>query len=119
MPAPNSHPVYDPQGFSAHDPGAKLDGGKVRLGLVMHGFPRALMAVGEVGTYGAGKYSDNGWMQVPDGESRYTDAMYRHLMAEAAGETTDRESGLLHAAHAAWNALARLELALRGKKARP
>lgn len=119
MPTPNNHPVYDPQGFSAHDPGAKLDGGKVRLGLVLHGFPRALMVVGEIGTYGAGKYSDNGWMQVPDGESRYTDAMYRHLMAEAAGEATDRESGLLHAAHAAWNALARLELLLRGEDVRP
>lgn len=103
----------DPNGLDAHDPGAKLDAEKVRLGLVLHGFCRALMAVGKVGTYGAAKYSDNGWMQVDDGQRRYTDAMYRHLMSEASGEDCDYESNLLHAAHTAWNALARLELMLK------
>lgn len=103
----------DPTGRAAHEAGAKLDHGKNRLGLVMGGFSRALQAVGEVGTYGATKYSDNGWMQVPDGVDRYTDAMYRHLMKEAAGEQLDKDTELLHAAHAAWNALARLELMLR------
>ena len=107
---------HDPNGLAAHDPGAKLDSGKNRLGLVLHGFPRAITEVGRIGTYGARKYTDNGWMQVCDGQRRYTDAMYRHLMAEAAGENSDPESGLLHAAHAAWNALARLELLLRGKE---
>lgn len=104
----------DPTGRTAHDPGAKLDSGKNRLGLVLHGFPRALEAVGWVGTGGAEKYSPNGWMEVPDGINRYTDAMYRHFLREALGEAADRQSGLLHAAHAAWNALARLELMLRG-----
>ena len=103
----------DPNGLDAHDPGAKLDAEKVRLGLVLHGFSRALLAVGKVGTYGAAKYSDNGWMQVDDGQRRYTDAMYRHLMSEASGEDCDYESNLLHAAHTAWNALARLELMLK------
>ena len=103
----------DPNGKAPDEPGAKLDSGKIRLGLVMFGFARALQAVGEVGTYGAGKYSDNGWMSVPDGERRYTDAMLRHLMNEARGEEVDAESGLRHAAHVAWGALARLELALR------
>jgi hypothetical protein len=107
---------HDPNGLAAHDPGSKLDAEKVRLGLVMHGFPRALVAVGEIGTYGARKYTDNGWMQVCDGQRRYTDAMYRHLMLEATGESNDPESGLSHAAHAAWNALARLELLLRAQK---
>ena len=105
----------DPTGRAAHDPGAKLDSGKNRLGLVLHGFPRALEAVGQIGTYGAEKYSPNGWMEVPDGINRYSDAMYRHLLREALGEPSDQESGLLHAAHAAWNALARLELMLRGE----
>lgn len=105
----------DPNGKGAHDPGAKLDQGKNRLGLVMNGFSRALQAVGEVGTYGANKYTDNGWMQVPSGVDRYTDAMYRHLMKEAAGEMSDKDTGLLHAAHAAWNALARLDLMLRDR----
>jgi hypothetical protein len=104
----------DPTGREPGEPGAKLDHGKTRLGLVIHGFPRAILAVGDVGTYGAQKYSDNGWLSVPDGEARYTDAMYRHLMAEAQGEQIDPSTNLYHAAQVAWNALARLELMLRG-----
>lgn len=103
----------DPLGKSANEPGAKLDAGKNRLGLVLLDFSRALQAVGEVGTYGANKYSDSGWISVPNGEARYTDALLRHLMKEAAGEECDEDTGLRHAAHAAWNALARLDLMLR------
>lgn len=103
----------DPNGKDPHEPGAKLDVGKNRLGLVLHGFARALWAVGEVGTYGAAKYTPHGWESVPDGEERYLDALYRHQLMEACGETHDPDSGLLHAAHAAWNALARLELLCR------
>lgn len=91
----------------------KHDAKKPRLGLVVLGFARAPQAVGEVATFGAGKYTDNGWVDVPDGERRYTDAMLRHLLQEAQGEANDPESGLTHAAHVAWNALARLDLALR------
>lgn len=109
----------DPNGKAANEPGAKLDAGKCRLGLVLNGFAQALKAVGDVGTYGALKYSDNGWMKVPDGEPRYTDALYRHLLTEASGEVRDGDTGLHHAAHAAWNALARLELILRLEKANP
>jgi hypothetical protein len=104
---------HDPTGRGQHEPGAKLDGGKIRCGLVLGGFSRALEQVAAVGTYGAAKYTDNGWRSVPSGQDRYTDAMYRHLLAEAQGLECDPESHLLHAAHAAWNALARLELMLR------
>lgn len=107
---------HDPTGRSPHAPGAKLDAGKVRAGLVLGGFARALMAVGEVGTFGARKYTDNGWMSVPQGQERYTDALYRHLLAEGQGEQADADSQLLHAAHVAWNALARLELILRDRE---
>jgi len=103
----------DPNGKAANEAGAKLDHGKLRAGLVLGGFSRALTAVAEVGTFGANKYTDNGWIEVPDGHQRYTDAMYRHLLTEQKGEALDPESGLLHAAHAAWNALARLDLLLR------
>lgn len=106
----------DPTGRKAGDAGAKLDAGKNRLGLVAFGFARALQEVGKVGTYGATKYSPNGWMEVPDGEARYTDAMLRHLMKEAEGEEIDAESGLVHAAQVAWNSLARLELKLRAAR---
>lgn len=103
----------DPNGKKPNEAGAKLDAGKNRCGLVLFGFTRALQEVSKVGTYGANKYTDNGWMEVPDGERRYTDAMMRHLLREAEGEECDPDTGLRHAAHAAWNALARLDLALR------
>lgn len=96
-----------------HAPGAKLDHGKVRMGLVLGAFRHALRAVGEVGTFGAAKYSDNGWLDVPNGKARYTDALFRHLLAD---DEHDDESGLFHKAHAAWNALAILELHLREAK---
>lgn len=103
----------DPNGKKPNEAGAKLDAGKNRCGLVLFGFALALQEVSKVGTYGANKYIDNGWMEVPDGERRYTDAMMRHLLCEAGGEECDPDTGLRHAAHAAWNSLARLDLALR------
>jgi len=93
--------------------GVKHDAGKPRLDLVLGGFARALLEVGKVGTFGANKYTDNGWMTVPNAEQRYTDALLRHLLAERSGAYTDSESGLPHAAHVAWCALARLDLQLR------
>ena len=102
----------DPLGKHQHETGAKLDAGKVRLGLVLGAFSNALVEVGKVGTYGAQKYTDNGWLDVPKGKARYTDALLRHIFAEA-NESHDPDTNLHHAAHAAWNALARLELILR------
>lgn len=108
----------DPHGLPLHAPGAKGDAGKTRAGLAIGGFARALLAVSEVATFGARKYTPGGWVSVPDGVERYTDAMYRHLLAEAAGDKLDGDSGLQHAAHAAWCALARLDLLLRQEEQR-
>jgi len=102
----------DPSGKSQHEAGAKLDEGKNRLGLVLLNFPRALNEVGVVGTYGAEKYTDNGWLTVDNGEARYTDAMFRHLLAAKIEGDIDADTGLLHKAQVAWNALAALELYL-------
>lgn len=102
----------DPHGLDPHQPGAKLDAGKNRLGLVMRGFTRALFEVGRVGTYGAEKYTDNGWLEVENGEERYMDAAYRHL-AEDELNPFDTSAALFHLAQAAWNLLAVLELRLR------
>jgi len=101
----------DPNGVDPHTPGAKLDAGKPMAGL-LGDFSRALLAVAEVGTFGARKYTRGGWQSVPDGVVRYTDALWRHLLKERLG-TFDSDSDLRHAAHLAWNALARLELMLR------
>ena len=92
----------------------KYDGGKPALWRgVMQYFPRAVQAVGDISTFGARKYAWAGWEGVEDGIARYSDAMVRHLAKEGAGETVDPDSGLLHAAHTAWGAMARLELILR------
>ena len=103
----------DPHGKDPHTSGAKLDSGKVRPALVLGSFARALLQVSQVGTFGAAKYSDDGWVNVPDGIRRYDEAMMRHWLKEKAGEVADEDSNLLHAAHLAWNALARLDLMLR------
>jgi len=105
-----------PDGKDQHEPGAKLDAGKVRAGLVLGGFSRALLEVSKVGTYGANLYSPYGWTKVENGKERYTDAMLRHFLREEAGEEIDPESNLSHAAHLAWNALARLDLMIREKE---
>lgn len=104
----------DPNGKNPHEPGAKLDAGKVSAyrGAIDY-FPRAILSVAAVSTFGASKYAWKGWETVPEGFERYSDALVRHLLAEGKGEVADGDSGLLHAAHAAWNALARLELKLR------
>ena len=83
-----------------------------QLGIIAY-FPRAIQAVAAISAFGATKYAWAGWRHVPDGLNRYTDAMVRHLIAEAEGQDVDIDSGLLHAAHCAWNALARLELLLQ------
>ena len=102
----------DPKGLKQNDQGAKLDAGKVEVGLIFDDMPRALLAVAEIGTYGRHKYSKSGWKYVENGIERYTNAMDRHRLKEGI-ETVDLETEMLHAAHLAWNALARLELMLR------
>jgi hypothetical protein len=110
---PIGTPETDPNGTDPHTPGAKLDAGKLRAGLVLDDFALALTAVAAVGTVGAAKYTPHGWLSVPDAEARYTDAQRRHELAHAIGEENDPDTDLPHLAHAAWNALARLQLALQ------
>lgn len=109
-------PEKDPLGKSQHAPGAKMDAGKVRMHLITGGMARALTEVAKVGTMGAAKYTDGGWTEVPDGFRRYEDAQQRHAALRHMGEELDKESGLLHLAHEAWNALAKLDLYLRGNE---
>lgn len=95
--------------------GRKDDSGKAPVvrGVIQY-FPNALNAVAEVSAFGAKKYDWGNWRFVAEGLERYTDALGRHIASEGR-EDCDQESGLLHAAHAAWNALARLEFLLTKK----
>ncbi len=101
----------DPSGKDQHEPGAKLDSGKVMAG-ILSDFSLALTEVAKVGTYGAEKYSRRGWEFVTNGKERYNDAKWRHLLTQK-HHRLDNDTGLLHLAHEAWNTLAELELILR------
>lgn len=92
----------------------KYDGGKTPIyqGAIDY-FPRAISAVAGISAFGASKYAWKGWEGVADGYNRYSDAMYRHELYKATQGLYDNDSGLLHDAHFAWGALARLELFLR------
>jgi hypothetical protein len=110
----------DPNGIAAHQPGAKFDHGKPPIARgCLHYFPRALAAVANVSAVGARKYAWDGWRTVPDGPTRYADAQARHELAIGRGEAVDAETQCLHLAHVAWNALARLELALATDEGTP
>jgi hypothetical protein len=106
-------PEIDPSGLDAHMSGAKLDAGKPDLGTILALFPRSLFAVASVGQFGAMKYSLGGFLEVDNGVHRYTSAGVRHMLKNFIGEDLDSDSAMLHMAHEAWNALAKLELHLR------
>lgn len=80
----------------------------------------ALMAVAEVLTYGAKKYStdtesgDDNWRKPGFTWRRLLGSSLRHLLAFMRGEDKDPESGLSHLAHLACNALFLLEHQLKG-----
>lgn len=99
---------HDPNGRAPHQPGS----GKNRFGLVVAHFPRALHAIGRVETFLSETYGTDSWKTGPSALDRATDNMYLHLIGEQSGEQRDGKSQLLHAAHAAREAIARLELLL-------
>ena len=93
----------------------KFDGGKVLAGIPLQDFNLALLAVAEVGTFGAQKYRRSSWKTVPDAAIRYEDALVRHQLIRPT-EDRDEESGLLHLAHQAWNTLAILQLKIEEER---
>jgi hypothetical protein len=102
----------DPNGLDPkYNIGAKLDDGKPDMSLLID-FNLALREVAKVGMHGCNKYKRESWAHVQDGTLRYTAADLRHIFAES-DESYDKDSGLLHAAHHAWNALARLQFIMR------
>ena len=74
-------------------------------------FSNALSAVGAISKFGAVKHNGGKlptkWRDYS--LEVYSDALARHIIEENEAGLYDSESGMLHAGHAAWNALARLE----------
>ena len=82
--------------------GKKFDYGKPRYDLVPMD---ALEEVAKILTHGAQKYEDDNWQKVKPFDKRYRSALWRHDKLRTCGELIDKESGLLHSAHMATNAL--------------
>ena len=80
----------------------KNDNGKSRMDLLPFD---ALKGVSDVLTFGANKYTPNGWKDVPDAGPRYEAALLRHFAAIKTGEHNDPETGPPHIYHVACNAL--------------
>lgn len=96
------------ESFGTGKPGVKDDGGKLRYDLLPW---KAIDGLIRVLTFGARKYSPNGWRTVPNAKERYEAALLRHLSAIKRGEKIDPESGLRHIDHILCNVtfLAELE----------
>lgn len=112
----------DPNGKNLNTPGAKADAGKQRSWLVLGNFSSALSAVADVGTFGANKYTANGWVDVPNAQERYMDAAMRHLLKYGSGHALDNGPGGTNCPHIAcviWNLLAVLELEKRNGQLPP
>ena len=86
--------------------GRKFDGNKHQYGLLP---AKALKETVKVLTIGATKYEDDNWKYVPKAQSRYFDALMRHLWDWKSGEQLDPETEVNHLAHAVCNILFLLE----------
>lgn len=105
-----------------HEPGVqavKFDGGKVRMDLLP---PRAMYLIAQAFTHGSGKYDlpddpsvwrQNWRMGTGMRDGQFDAAADRHRNAHNRGEDIDPDSGLLHLALHAANAVMRLESYLR------
>lgn len=82
--------------------GMKNDQDKVRMELM----PLDVVEnCAKVLTFGAKKYADNSWQNLPNFWNRYKGALLRHLTAIDKGELIDPESGLPHIDHILCNAV--------------
>lgn len=80
--------------------GRKDDYGKPRIDLIP---AYILLLLGRVLAYGASRYGDNNWKNVPNARDRYYAAAQRHLLLWRSGELLDSGeggSGLPHLIHA-------------------
>jgi hypothetical protein len=94
-------------------PGQKFDAGKVMAGILEEFLP-ALKEIAELGSMNNkpnGKYERGSWQKVPDAETRYLDAFWRHLLEGRFN--IDPETRKPHDVAIAWNALALVWMRLK------
>lgn len=82
--------------------GLRYNEGKLRYDLLE---PNAMKELVRVFTTGAQKYEPRNWEKGMSWSSVLA-SLNRHLAALEQGEDYDKETGLLHSAHVAWNAMA-------------
>lgn len=78
---------------------------------------RELEEIAKVFTAGAKKYGANRWQNLPDGYERYKGAMLRHISEVEKGNIIDEDTGCMHAAQIAWNAIAMLHFKMNEREA--
>lgn len=81
---------------------ARFDSGKPRYDLIP---PAAFHEIMLVYTYGCKKYDPDNWWKGMKWR-KVIGPMLRHIFKWLRGQKYDKESGLHHLAHAAWNAIA-------------
>jgi len=91
------------------EPAKRFDSGKPRFELIPSD---ALGELAMVYTKGAEKYAEHNWCKGMSW-SRCLGSLLRHTFAWAVGEDLDKETGLHHMAHAAWNCLTLVAYAKR------
>lgn len=74
---------------------------KTKYSVIFRNFSNAMKGIIAVHLYGAQKYSEDGYKDLPD--EQFLDAAYRHLEDIAKGNLRDIESQEHHISHALWN----------------
>ena len=70
----------------------------------------------KVYTAGAKKYAPNNWMHLESGYERYKAALFRHICEFERGNWRDADTGCIHLAQVAWNAIAMLHIEMEKRK---
>lgn len=66
--------------------------------------------------FGAKKYGENRWQELPEAKERYYNALMRHQAERQKGNLIDPESGHLHSSHMLWNCIALVHFDLQEQK---
>ena len=109
----NTGIIINGEEIMTNQEGKKYDTGKPRIYEMIEDFKEPLIEVAKVWAFGADKYAKHNWSYVDNAIDRYSNALLRHMLE---GEDKDDESGLLHASHVAWNAIARLYFIIQKQK---